>query len=226
MERNIIKMSIKIIDLGLIDYKEAWNLQLELIEKRYRKNISDVLILAQHPDVITLGRRGKIEEIKSKQFPVYNIERGGKSTYHGPGQIIGYPIIDLNEKNITVTQLVENLEEVIIRTLEKFNINSNTIKGKPGVWVDNKKISSIGLAVRKCVSYHGFALNVDVDLTKFNSLNPCGMDSNIMTSMERLYSKEISHEEVKKHLIENFKEIFDYKIIDYENLISSHNLQY
>ena len=88
MERNIIKMSIKIIDLGLIDYKEAWNLQLELIEKRYRKNISDVLILAQHPDVITLGRRGKIEEIKSKQFPVYNIERGGKSTYHGPGQII------------------------------------------------------------------------------------------------------------------------------------------
>jgi len=212
------------MDLGLIDYKEAWNLQLELVEKRYKKNISDVLILAQHPDVITLGRRGKIEEIKIKQFPIYNIERGGKSTYHGPGQIIGYPIIDLHEKEITVIQLVKNLEEVIIKTLEKFNINSNIIKGKPGVWVDNKKISSIGLAIRKWVSYHGFSLNVDVDLTKFNSLSPCGMDSNIMTSIENLYFKNISHEEVKKHIINNFKEIFNYEVMDCGNLVSSHSL--
>ena len=194
------------------DYGEVLKLQRSLVEQRKESKVSDTLILVEHPDVITLGRKGTMENVISKEFPVYFIERGGDATYHGQGQLVGYPIISLEETKMDVVTLVRRVEEVLIRTASDFTIKAARAEKKPGVWVDSKKLASIGIAVQHWVSLHGFALNVNTDLNKFYTIKPCGMEPSTMTSMQKILGKKVSFDAVKKSIVENFKDVFDAEI--------------
>lgn len=195
-------MTGELLDLGRISYKEAWELQLRLMDERARDLIPDTLILLEHDHVITLGRKTSAENFKPQNVPVYQVERGGDATYHGPGQLVGYPIIKLVDHD--VRKHVRAIEETIVNTVGEFGMECATVEGHPGVWVGGKKLASIGVAVVNWVSYHGFALNVNTDLTYFELIRPCGLDPSTMVSMERLAGKTFSMEEVKAVVGEEF----------------------
>jgi lipoate-protein ligase B len=199
-----------LVDLQTRDYKETWELQHRLVELRARAAIPDVLLLVEHPDVITMGKSAKPENILSKKFPVYQVERGGDVTYHGYGQLVGYPIMDLTQRDKDIKRLVRGLEAVLIETLDHFGIAARRIEGRTGVWIvgQQKKIASIGVAVRCWVTFHGFALNVSTDLSCFSTINPCGYDSGVMTSMTEQLGKQVSMTEVKGPLTNAFKHVF------------------
>ena len=205
-------MKISLLDLGLRDYGEVLKIQHKFVEERRTSKILDTLIVVEHPDVITLGRRGTMENVLSKEFPVYFIERGGDATYHGPGQLVGYPIISLQEAKIGVVTLVRNIEEVLIRTASDFGITAGRVEKKPGIWVDGKKLASIGIAVQHWISFHGFAINVKTDLKKFYTIKPCGMEPSTMTSIQTILGRKVSFDNVKKNTIKNFKDVFDAEI--------------
>jgi len=207
-------LKISLLDLGLRDYGEVLKIQHKFVEERRESKILDTLILVEHPDVVTLGRRGTMENVLSKEFPVYFIERGGDATYHGPGQLVGYPIISLEDARIDVVTLVRNIEEVLIRTASDSRITAGRAEKKPGIWVDGKKLASIGIAVQHWISFHGFALNVNTDLKKFYAIKPCGMEPSTMTSMQRILGKKVSLDNVKKTIIKNFKGVFDAEIVE------------
>ena len=190
------------IDLGLQEYVKVWRLQHELVEKRIRGEISDVLILVEHPHVFTLGRRGDENNILDRSIPVYRIERGGDATYHGPGQLVAYPIINLNSRGLGVKEFVSLLEDVCIAVLGRLGVAAKRLEGKPGVWVGEKKIVSIGLAVRHWVTYHGLAFNVNTDLSYFFKIRPCGMDSAVMTSLQQVTGQTYDLGYVKRLLSE------------------------
>jgi len=183
------------IDLGLVEYSRVWRLQLRLVEKRISGEVGDVLILVEHPHVFTLGRRGDENNILDKSIPVYRVERGGDATYHGPGQLVAYPIVNLNELGLGVREFVNLLEEVCISVLGKLGVGAGRVEGKPGVWVKGRKIVSIGLAIRHWVTYHGLAFNVNTDLSYFFKIRPCGMDSDVMTSLQQVTGQthDLSH---------------------------------
>ncbi len=185
-------------DLGLMDYLEALELQHRLVEKRIAGEIHDTVLLLEHSDVYTLGRRGLEENIIDRSIPVYRVERGGDATYHGPGQLVVYPIVNLNENRLGVAEFVRILETVCINMLSRYGIRAELVEKKPGVWVNGKKIASIGLAVKNWVTYHGLALNINTDLSKFYGIRPCGMDPDMMTSLHILLGRRIELEEVKK----------------------------
>lgn len=195
---------MNIIDLGLKDYSEVWDFQKECVSKRAENKIPDTLILVEHPHVITKGRRGKEEDILTADIPVYEIERGGEVTYHGPGQLVGYPIVNLIERKLGVKKHMRILEDVLIQTLEHFDICAERKEGSTGVWVKDRKIASLGVAVKRWVTYHGWALNVNTDLSYFQKIHPCGFDCSVMTSMQSLRGKLISMDEVKSEVIRIF----------------------
>ncbi|MCS7126359.1 MAG: lipoyl(octanoyl) transferase LipB [Aigarchaeota archaeon] len=203
---------LQVIDLGLMDYEQSHNLQLRLVEERIEEKISDTLLLLEHPHVITLGRKMKDADLKIEGIPVYRVERGGEATYHGPGQLVGYLIINLNSSNMSVKELVWNIEEVLIKTLKEFNIYANRVDGYPGVWVGGKKIASIGLALKWWITFHGFALNVNTDLNYFKLINPCGLDPDVMTSMEKILRSKVDMDAVKKIIVKNMVEVFQYTL--------------
>ncbi len=195
---------MKVIDLGHSSFVATWALQHEFLEKRIKNEISDTLLLVEHPPVITKGRGASDRDIlsrslQSRRFPIFEIERGGKVTYHGPGQVVGYPIVDLGPSR-RIKAYVCNLEEMLIRVLHHFDIRAAREAGATGVWADGKKIGSIGIAVKKNVAYHGFSLNVNTDLSHYDSILPCGFNSTMMTSMQRLLGKEVPIDEVKKSI--------------------------
>lgn len=195
-----------------MDYEQSHNLQLRLVEERIEEKISDTLLLLEHPHVITLGRKMKDADLKIEGIPVYRVERGGEATYHGPGQLVGYLIINLNSSNMSVKELVWNIEEVLIKTLKEFNIYANRVDGYPGVWVGGKKIASIGLALKWWITFHGFALNVNTDLNYFKLINPCGLDPDVMTSMEKILRSKVDMDAVKKIIVKNMVEVFQYTL--------------
>jgi len=199
-----------LVDLQTRDYKETWELQHRLVELRARAAIPDVLLLVEHPHVITMGKSAKPDNILSKKFLVYEVERGGDVTYHGYGQLVGYPIMDLTQRDKDIKRLVRGLEAVLIETLDHFGIPAQRIEGRTGVWIigQQKKIASIGVAVRSWVTFHGFALNVSTDLSCFSTINPCGYDSGVMTSMTEQLGKQVSMAEVKGPLTSAFKHVF------------------
>lgn len=199
---------MNVLDLGTRAYQEVWHLQKELVAQRHAKQIPDTLIIVEHPPVFTVGRavNKNSEEIGGIQCVA--VERGGDITFHGPGQLVGYPIIDLRDRGRDVHRFLRNLEEVLMRTLKDFSLNAQRRPGLTGVWVGSKKIASIGIAVRRWVSYHGFALNVSVDLRYFRMIRPCGLDGDVMTSMSELLERQISLAEVKPILFEHWAEIF------------------
>jgi len=198
-----------LVDLQIRDYKETLELQHRLVELRARGLVPDVLLLVEHPHVITMGKSAKPENILSKVFPVYEIERGGDVTYHGYGQIVGYPILDLNLRDKDIKNYLRKLERLLIETLAHFGITAQRIEGRVGVWVGQKKIASIGVAVRGWITFHGFALNVSTVLSCFETIHPCGYESSVMTSMTEQLGKELSISEVKGPLTRIFGSVFE-----------------
>ncbi len=204
-----------ILDLGLIDYKKAWDLQHELWLKRVEERLPDLLLILEHPHVITLGRRGNRssilvspEVLKEMGIPLFQVERGGEVTYHGPGQLVGYPILNLKDYGYRVTQYIYEIEEVLIRALRDFGIEGSRDIRNRGVWVRDKKIASIGIAIQRWVSFHGFSLNYRTDLKYFEWIYPCGLQGVRMTSMKEILGKEISRDRLVERVSFHFKEIF------------------
>ena len=228
---------IKFIDLGLMDYKEAWDYQQNLfdeiveIKKQNRKNNTDLktpnyFLFVEHPHVYTLGKSGDKSnllidksQLKNKKASFYKINRGGDITYHGPGQIVGYPILDLENFFTDIHKYLRFLEESVIMTLDNFGIQAERNDGKTGVWLDvntpfPKKICAMGVRASRWVTMHGFALNVNVELDYFNNIIPCGLTDNIVTSMNNELNKsEINIDEVKVVLKNSFSSTFDSKFI-------------
>lgn len=186
------------IDLGIIEYSVCHRLMLQLLEKRIEEKVGDTVLLLEHYDVYTIGRRGKDENIFDRSIPVYRVERGGDVTYHGPGQLVAYPIVNLNKLGLGVAEFVHIVEDTVIQMLRDFSISAARLEGKPGVWVGGRKIASIGMAVKNWVTYHGVAINVNTDLMKFHGIRPCGMEAEIMTSMASLLKKVINMDQVKR----------------------------
>ena len=202
-----------LVDLETRDYKETWELQRKLVELRTQALISDVLLLVEHPHVITMGTSAKPENILSKRFPIYQVERGGDVTYHGYGQLVGYPIIDLTQRGKDIKRYVRGLEATLIETVHHFGISAQRIEGRTGVWIveqqQQKKVASIGVAVRSWVTFHGFALNVSTDLSCFSVINPCGYDSEVMTSISERLGKQVSVAASKNPLTKAFEHVFE-----------------
>jgi lipoate-protein ligase B len=204
-----------LLDLGQRDYKEILELQRKLVDLRASNRIPDTLILVEHPHVFTVGKAVP-GEIPSgiNEVPVIRIERGGQWTYHGPGQLVGYPILDLNARGRDIHAFVQGIEEVLILTLNKFGIKGERIEGrnKAGVWIGTMKIASIGAAVRNWVTFHGFALNVNTDMQYFAMIEPCGMPSSTMTCMKAVLNEKIDFDKVKEFVTNNFEHVFQVKL--------------
>src|SRR3989440_9469262 len=207
-ERSIvIARDAWLLDLGRRPYREVWDLQKALVDRRAEERIPDGLILVEHEPVATLGRRGKREDVLDPGLEIVEVERGGEATYHGPGQLVGYPILRLPNR-LEVKRLVTDIEEVLLRSCADFGIEATREGPERGVWVGKKKIASIGLAVRRSVTYHGFAVNVSTDLNEFLKIRPCGHDGGIMTSMEKRLGHGLDLEDVKASVIAHFQAVF------------------
>lgn len=204
-------------DLGTIDYKTAWDLQKHIVDLRYIKEINDVLLLLEHPHTYTLGKTAHRENLicddeylEKNHISVYDIDRGGDITYHGKGQIVGYPIFDLNDWVKDTHKYLRALEEVIIKTCAVYNLHTERIPGLTGVWIDSRKIAAIGIKVSRWITMHGFAFNINTDLNLYKGIIPCGITDKEVTSLKMELGKEINLNEVKLKILENVKEVFDY----------------
>ncbi len=216
-------------DLGLKDYKESWDYQQELFDKivSQKQNSAETenfLLFCEHPNVYTLGRSGNVNNLliqesflKQIQATFYKIDRGGDITYHGPGQIVGYPILNLEILHLTLKNYIFRLEETIIRTLKNFHLNAERLNGATGVWLtDNnlvRKICAIGVKASRMVTMHGFAFNINTNLQYFNYINPCGFVDKGVTSLSNELSQVVDIEEVKNILKKHFSEIFEIELI-------------
>ena len=202
------------LDQEITPYADAWELQKALVGARQRGAIPDGLILLEHEPVFTIGRSTKAEhllfprEMLARQgFGVFEIERGGSITYHGPGQLVGYPILDLRSYNEDIVRYVRSLEETLLRTLADFSITAGRVRTFPGAWVGGEKIGAVGVAVKRKVTMHGFALNVDPDLSHFALINPCGLGKPV-TSMARVLGRPVSMALVRASYIRRFQEVY------------------
>ena len=204
-----------VFSLGTLGYRKAWDLQKELVGKRLKKEINDTLLLMEHPSLFTIGRRGSKEnllvadeDLEKKGILVYKVDRGGDITYHGPGQVIGYPILDLNEHGRDVHLMLRNLEEVIIGFLSDYEMEACRIPGYTGVWVGKEKIAAIGIGVSHWITFHGFCLNINPDMNYFSMINPCGIKGRGVTSLEKLRVTE-DREKIERRLVKHFGEVFN-----------------
>jgi len=223
-------------DLGLIDYKKAWDYQeklfAEIIDIKIKNRSLTVerqqrtpnyLLFCEHPHVFTLGKSGSennllvsMLELNKVNATYYKINRGGDITYHGPGQIVGYPIIDLENFNLDIRRYIFCIEEAIIKTLKEFNITSERLQGATGVWLDTtipgktRKICAIGVKASRHVTMHGFAFNINTDLKYFSMINPCGFTDKAVTSLEKELCKKVEIEEVRSILKDKLQEVFGF----------------
>jgi lipoyl(octanoyl) transferase len=214
-------------DIKRTKYADAWMLQQRILALRQSAALEDILLLTEHEHVYTLGKGSddnhllaSEEELKAEGTDVFHIDRGGDVTYHGPGQIVGYPILDLNNYFLDVHRYLRSIEEVIIQTLVKFGISASREKEMTGVWVQGEKIAAIGVKVSRWVTMHGFALNVNSDLVKFNRIIPCGIFHKGVTSMQRIVGQEVPFLSVQKSLADSFADVFgcQHHWIDKEDL--------
>jgi lipoate-protein ligase B len=204
-----------VLNLGVEPYEWAWELQHRLVEARQKGQLDDILILLEHEPVITLGRTGdeshilaSAEELRRAGIVVHRVERGGDVTYHGPGQLVGYPILSLEAHHLGVSDFMHALEEVLIRTLHDFGLPAYRREGMIGVWVGESKIAALGARVERGVTYHGFALNVAPNLEHFALIIPCGLVGASVTSMERELGKPVAMPLVRERVIKNFGQVF------------------
>lgn len=172
---------LDVLRLGRKPYGEVHALQQELLAKRVAGEIPDTLILVEHDPVVTVGRKGDLGSLGNLDLPVVEVERGGEATYHGPGQVVAYPILLLDEDRRDLHRYLRDLEEVILRVLAEVDVVGRREEGLTGVWIGTQKVASLGVAVRRWVTWHGLALNVHTDLADFGSFSPCGLDPKVMT---------------------------------------------
>ena len=203
--------------LGRIGYEEALQLQKQLVEERKKGLISDQLLLLEHPPVITLGAKTRNdlshvlhtpEALAEMGVGLFETGRGGDVTYHGPGQLVGYPIFDLKPDRCDVHRYVRDLEEALIQAVARFGVRATRIPGLTGIWVGDEKLAAIGVRISRWVTSHGFALNVNVDLSQFNLIVPCGITDKGVTSLERLLGRRVSMDEVENSVVSAFGTIF------------------
>tara|TARA_X000001036_G_scaffold342431_1_gene321938 strand:+ start:36 stop:689 length:654 start_codon:yes stop_codon:yes gene_type:complete len=208
-----LKQSQKILiqDLGFKKYKSVLSLQKKLQKQRITGDTQDTLILVEHEPVYTLGKNANKHHLlqsRDKSVEIYNIERGGDVTFHGPGQLVGYPILDLKNYKKSVSWYMRTLEELTIRVLKEFDIKGNRIKGLTGVWVGNKKIAAQGVRISRWVTMHGFSINVCPQLSYYDGIIPCGIFDYDVTSMEECLNKKLSIKKIKNSVTEIFLELF------------------
>lgn len=222
-------------DIGLKDYKETWDFQVEIFNKlvdhkkqgivagnNIGNNLSGELIFVEHPNVYTLGKSGSEDnlllnsiQLRAKDASFYKVDRGGDITYHGPGQIVGYPIFDLEILNIGLREYIYRLEEAIIRTVGEYGVTTSRLEGGTGVWIDPetpgkaRKICAIGVRASRYITMHGFAFNVNTDLSYFNNINPCGFTDKGVTSLEKELGTKQDFDSVKNKLRLNLQKVFD-----------------
>lgn len=212
------------VDFDRIDYRDAWELQGNLIMARKERILpNDIVLFLEHPAVFTLGRRGGREcMLVSDEFlekagvQVIQVERGGNITFHGPGQLVVYPIVDLQSARIKVVDFVTGLEEVMLRTAENWGIAAQRNAANRGIWVGPHKMGSIGIAVRRGISFHGLALNVHTDLTPFSWIQPCGLQNVAMTTMQQETAHKLSMQQVRAVLKTQFERVFGIKFVKRE----------
>lgn len=216
-----------VIDLGTMDYKAAWENQKEAARSADRAE-HDLLYLVEHPPVITIGRsgdRGNIlateEQLRSEGTEVIEIDRGGDVTYHGPGQLVAYPILNLNMHRRDIGWYLRSLEEVILETLLGLNIRARRIKGYTGVWVGDSKVAAIGVGVRKWVTFHGLALNINPDLDRFALITPCGIQDRSVTSVNAVLGRDVNRDEVVKLFLRRFGEVFGLELVGLDDAPST-----
>jgi lipoyl(octanoyl) transferase len=204
--------------LGVVGYQEALDLQQRLVEDRKAGRIADQLLLLQHPPVITLGVRTRNdrshvlatpESLSANGIELFETGRGGDVTYHGPGQLVGYPIIDLKPDRCDVHRYVRDLEDVLIRTVAEFGISASRVTGLTGIWVGSEKLAAIGVRISRWITSHGFALNVGPNLDHFQLIVPCGITDKGVTSMERLLGRKVPIAEVEDIVTRHFAVVFD-----------------
>jgi lipoyl(octanoyl) transferase len=195
-------------DLGRRPYLEVHQLQQILLQQRVEDQIPDTLLLVEHEEIVTLGRSSAPDEAMDSGLPVLAIERGGEATWHGPGQLVAYPILRLREGQRDLHQYLRDLEEVVIRVLGDYGVEGSRVAGLTGVWIGPKKVCSLGVAVRRWVTWHGLALNVSADLSAFRRFRPCGLDPEVMTNLSAHTSRPVSMEAVKLALVQHFREVF------------------
>lgn len=223
-------MVLDIYRFRMLDYRAALDMQLDLQKKRINEEINDSLILLQHPPVITIGRNGTeghilldSDTLEKKGISVHRISRGGDVTWHGPGQLTAYIIINLYKEQKSLRRLVEKLEQVVIDMLEKeFGIRSTRHPDRRGVWHEENKIAALGISINRGVTMHGIALNVQPDLSHFNLIIPCGIKNKGVTSIEKIKGRKTEMEKIYNIFSEHFIRIFGYdksRIQEYQNII-------
>ena len=209
--------TLELRTLGRMPYAEALELQRQLVERRRAGAIEDQLLLVEHPAVLTLGVRGdggrshilaSAAELESRHVDVVEAGRGGDVTYHGPGQIVGYPIIDLNPDRRDVHRYVRDIEEVLIRVAADFGIAASRVAGLTGVWVGNEKLAAIGVRIARWITSHGFALNVSTNLDYFGLIVPCGIADRGVTSLSRLLGRPVELDIVEEAIASQFSNVF------------------
>lgn len=210
-----------ITDLGRQPYRPVWDFQRKLQENRIRQEIPDTLILVEHDPVYTIGKNGSdLHIIASQEFlkkngiDIIHVDRGGDVTYHGPGQLVGYPIFDLSQHRESVSWYMRSLEEVFIRVLQHWGVQGTRNEGYTGVWIGDEKIVALGVRITHWVSMHGFAFNVNPQLDHYSGIIPCGIFQSGVTSLEKVLAKKVEMEEVKKVVIEAFKNVFNFSDVE------------
>jgi lipoyl(octanoyl) transferase len=197
--------------LGLSEYEPVWRAMQEFTEQRDESTL-DELWMVEHPPVFTQGQAGKSEHVLNPgEIPIIQVDRGGQVTYHGPGQIVIYPLIDLKRHKIGIKLLVNGIEEALIRTMSELGVTANRREKAPGVYTDNKKIASLGLRVRKGCTFHGLAFNIHMDLEPFLRINPCGFTGLEVTQLSE-YNKSVKFSQVQEQLIKHLCEILNFTI--------------
>lgn len=221
---------VQLHDIGFMEYDEVWQLQKEMFNTAIHEKLKGIkpeqhLIICEHPHVYTLGKSAQQtnlllseSELKKRSIDVFDIERGGDITYHGPGQLVVYPIFDLEQLHIGVKQFVYNIEQCIINVLGAYGIESERIKDRIGIWIGRetpaeRKIAAIGIRCSRHITMHGLALNVNTDLSLFDNIIPCGISDKSVSSMQAELGREIPMSDIKNKLISEFSSIFEIKII-------------
>jgi len=200
-------------NLATLDYLTAVQLQERLVALKQQESLADTLLFVEHPHVYTLGRGGdELNVLSAQEVPVHRASRGGDVTYHGPGQLVVYPIIDLRSKlRKDVHRYVRHLEQTAIKTLAEFGVTATRRPPHTGIWIEDRKIAAMGVAVRRCITYHGLALNVNTDLSYFRRIVPCGLAWAEVTSMQKELGAEQSLSEVRDRFLQHFAKIFGYE---------------
>ena len=201
-------MEFIVKDLGLCDYNEALLSQENTRSQLIKNSGKNTLFLLEHNHTYTLGKNGNPNNILNKNCELFQTDRGGDVTYHGPGQLVGYPIINLKTMGLGIRSYVSNIEQLLIDVLYDYGINASIKPGLTGVWIEDRKIASIGIRVSRWITTHGFALNVNTDMNYFSNIISCGIDNVSMTSMEKELNKKISISDVKQSTINHFNDIF------------------